>query len=674
MRKSATDIFNQLHDPHSLGGLAKEFFDWLKAKNYSPKTIYAHKWYLGFFVKWCDQRSIYRPNDITREIIECYKKYLCRLYSKQCRGILTESSRTRYLHSVYLFFKWLAQNDHVLYNPVQMVHGPREPFHLPHNVLTASQADQIINQPNVSTPCGIRDRTILETLYSTGIRRQELIDMKEQDIDFTRGTVIVTGKGQKDRVVPIGERALRWIKKYQIEVRPSLALNRSDLPLFLTNQKKSITSVDTLTPLVAKYVRAAGQQGSCHIFRRSMATLMLENGADVRYIQEILGHVRLSTTEIYTKVSIKKLKEVHRRTHPADLGQSPKISDVLSHHGPSKPLKKEKNTQLTRFWNNTISEEWIVLGNQFFDWQQANGYAARTVESYQYDLKFFIEWLYDRGINRAQDVTKRVMDRYQRHLSRVVRKTDNQPISPTTRHHRLVRASKFFDWLMKNEYLLYNPAVNIVLPKISKRLPRQILTVEEVERIMSQPNLEKPSGVRDRAMLETLYSTGIRRQELAQLKIPDIDVDRRTVLVHGKGKKDRVIPIGERALRWIETYLAQARQLFHPSPDDPTLFLNRFGQPFSIHNLGTRVGKYIKIAGIEKSGACHIFRHTMATLMLENGADVRYLQELLGHSELSTTEIYTRVSIGKLKEVHNQTHPAALFPLQTDTSIEQEEI
>ena len=181
-----------------------------------------------------------------------------------------------------------------------------------------------------------------------------------------------------------------------------------------------------------------------------------------------------------------------------------------------------------------------------------------------------------------------------------------------------------------------------------------------LEAVLALPDLGDPIGLRDWAMMEVLYSTGIRRAELAALRLPDLDVERGTLTVRlGKGKKDRVVPIGERALMWVGRYLDEVRPSLVVPPDRAALFLDKRGASVGLARLTQLMRRYIGRAGLGKTGACHIFRHTMATLMLERGADVRLIQEILGHEELSTTEIYTRVSIGHLKAVHDRTHPGA---------------
>jgi integrase/recombinase XerD len=184
--------------------------------------------------------------------------------------------------------------------------------------------------------------------------------------------------------------------------------------------------------------------------------------------------------------------------------------------------------------------------------------------------------------------------------------------------------------------------------------------MEEAEAVLAQPDLSTPVGVRDRAMLETFYGTGIRRAELARLNWRDLDIDRKTLMVRqGKGRKDRMVPIGPRAIAWIERYLVDVRPRFASEPDDGILFLTVDGTPFSLDRLTQLVRDYVKASGVDKEGACHLFRHTLATLMLEGGADIRYIQAMLGHAELSTTQIYTQVSIRALQAVHAATFPAA---------------
>jgi integrase/recombinase XerD len=228
-------------------------------------------------------------------------------------------------------------------------------------------------------------------------------------------------------------------------------------------------------------------------------------------------------------------------------------------------------------------------------------------------------------------------------------------------HVRLTTIQGFFKWLCRKYYITANPAADLELPKVEKRLPRQVLTAHEAEQILNLPDLSTPVGIRDRAMLEILYATGMRRKELVGLRLYDLDLGRGTVMIReGKGKKDRLLPIGQRAAAWLDKYLEEARAKLVVEPDERQIFLCVSGKGLTPGVLGNVVHEYVQRSGIGKIGSCHLFRHAMATLMLENGADLRYVQQMLGHARLNTTEIYTHITIQKLIEVHRLTHPARL--------------
>lgn len=311
-------------DPVGMVALRHQFLEWMRVKNYSPETIATRGFHLDGFIDWAAARGIAQPQEVTKPVIEHYQRYLYH-YRKRNGDPLSVQSQGNRLVAVRAWFRWMAKGSHILFNPAAEIDLPKLESRLPKYVLTASEAEQVINRPDVATWAGIRDRAILETFYSCGMRRRELIGLHPYDLDAERGVVVIRkGKGRKDRVIPIGDRALAWIDRYQVEVRPGLLVGEAVEELFLTRLGKPFTP-DQMTELVGGYVTAAeiGKQGSCHLFRHSMATLMYEAGADLRSLQEMLGHARLETTQIYTRVSIRKLKEVHTATHPAQGRRSP---------------------------------------------------------------------------------------------------------------------------------------------------------------------------------------------------------------------------------------------------------------------------------------------------------------------------------------------------------------
>jgi integrase/recombinase XerD len=299
------------------------------------------------------------------------------------------------------------------------------------------------------------------------------------------------------------------------------------------------------------------------------------------------------------------------------------------------------------------------LVDEFCEWMATHHYADATIEERRAQLARLVDWLADRGVTRPAEVTRPMLESYQRWLFHY-RKQDGRPLGFRSQNQRMAAVRLFFRWAARARYLLVNPASEIELPRAEHRLPRPALTVAEAERVLAMPDLSTPVGLRDRAMLELLYATGMRRSEVANLAVVDVDVDRCTVFVRlGKGKKDRMLPLGDRALVWIEKYLAEARPPLVAEPDDGRLFVSADGIGFTPNRVSGRVARYVKTSGVPKVGACHLFRHTCATLMLEGGADIRYIQAMLGHAELSTTQVYAQVSIRALQAVHAATHPGA---------------
>jgi integrase/recombinase XerD len=205
---------------------------------------------------------------------------------------------------------------------------------------------------------------------------------------------------------------------------------------------------------------------------------------------------------------------------------------------------------------------------------------------------------------------------------------------------------------------MYNPASELELPRREKSLPVTPLSIAQVETLLSVPNVKDPLGVRDRAMLELFYSSGLRRSELCNLELSDLRSERRTITIRlGKGSKDRVVPVAERALFWIERYIKEVRSRLCLNAQTQALFLTGYGEAFNPDVLSRMVSQWMEEIGVR--GSCHLLRHTCATHMLEGGADIRYIQQLLGHEKLETTAIYTDVSIKQLLEVHSRCHPAS---------------
>jgi len=309
----------------------------------------------------------------------------------------------------------------------------------------------------------------------------------------------------------------------------------------------------------------------------------------------------------------------------------------------------------------TDPQSLTALLERYLLWMETHHYASETVSIRRLTLGKFILWCHERTVTQAREVTREMTERYQRHLF-YYRKRNGEPLAVSSQTHWLIGLRGWFSWMAEEACIEEDPTRKMLLPCREQRLPRHALSQSEVEAVLAQPDLATPLGLRDRAMLETLYSTGLRREEVLALHLSDLDRQHGTLLVRrGKGNKDRFVPIGTRALAWIDKYLSEVRPALAQDSCTPILFLTKTGRAMHPNHFSAEVREYLEKAGIAKARACHLFRHSAATLMLEGGADVRYIQAMLGHTSLATTQIYTHVSIAKLREVHEKTHPARLY-------------
>ena len=298
------------------------------------------------------------------------------------------------------------------------------------------------------------------------------------------------------------------------------------------------------------------------------------------------------------------------------------------------------------------------LALDYLDYLRVRNYTPSFVAGRAKELKAFFSWGEERDLVEAGQITRPILESYQRSLFSY-RKKNGKPLSISSQRGRLGAIKSFFAWLCRQRHLDANPASDLEMPRPEKRLPAEVLSIAEVETVLAQPNIIDPLGIRDRAILELFYSTGIRRSELARLAVANLNRDKHILFIRqGKGRKDRVVPVGTRALIWLEKYLEDVRPLLLIKPEESGLFLTGYGEPFNLEVLGRKVAGYVKQANTGHQGGAHLLRHTCATHLLEGGADIRYIQQLLGHENLETTAIYTEVSIIQLQAVHARCHPA----------------
>ncbi|MFA7418851.1 MAG: site-specific tyrosine recombinase XerD [Melioribacteraceae bacterium] len=273
-----------------------------------------------------------------------------------------------------------------------------------------------------------------------------------------------------------------------------------------------------------------------------------------------------------------------------------------------------------------------------------------TALSYQSDLKMFLEFLNRKEISDYNEITAST-------LADFFNEQRKSSLSSTTTARYMTTLKKFFAFLEENKFIVKNPTAMIGKVKLARKLP-SVLSFDEIEKILNAPNTEESGGLRDKAILELFYSSGLRVSELINLKINDIYFEEEVVRVFGKGSKERIVPIGSSAIYWMKEYLTKTRPIFEKKDKSSgIIFLNRRGTKLSRMSIWKIVDRYAKEAGLQKEIHPHLFRHSFATHLLEGGADLRAVQEMLGHSDISTTQIYTHVDRQYIKQIHKDHHP-----------------
>lgn len=279
------------------------------------------------------------------------------------------------------------------------------------------------------------------------------------------------------------------------------------------------------------------------------------------------------------------------------------------------------------------------------------GLSENTIASYGIDLKLFLEYLRKNEIPSFKQVNKEIIVNYMQ-----AEKNNNKANSSILRSVSSLR--KFFQYLAQEKIIEKDPMLLIDTPKKKQHLP-QVLTKEEVEKLLHSPNTGQVLGLRDRAMLELMYATGLRISEIINLKLEDLHLTMGTLQTLGKGHKERIVPVGDEAIKWVNRYLEEARPKLLKQKRSNYLFLNFHGNNLTRQGVWKNLKAEVRKAGIQKNITPHTLRHSFATHILENGADLRIVQELLGHADISTTQIYTHLSNKQLADIYNRAHPRA---------------
>jgi integrase/recombinase XerD len=279
------------------------------------------------------------------------------------------------------------------------------------------------------------------------------------------------------------------------------------------------------------------------------------------------------------------------------------------------------------------------------------GLARNTLEAYGRDLRAYVQFLSEHKLSSFLETSKETVRAYLEQLYRLGRAT-------STISRNLAAIKSFYQFMVREGYLPHDPTEHLQSPKVEKRLPH-VLTLAEVESLLNQPKLNDPASLRDKAMLEVLYATGIRVSELVSLNTNDVNLEAGYLRCLGKGSKERIVPLGSVAIRALEQYIQTARLQLGKAAHEDALFVNQHGRRLTRQGFWKIIKRYAKEAKIDENITPHTLRHSFATHLLENGADLRSVQEMLGHADISTTQIYTHVTRNRLKEVYQKAHPRA---------------
>ncbi|OWZ83988.1 site-specific tyrosine recombinase XerD [Natranaerobius trueperi] len=279
------------------------------------------------------------------------------------------------------------------------------------------------------------------------------------------------------------------------------------------------------------------------------------------------------------------------------------------------------------------------------------GLSDNTLNSYQRDLYSFFTFLHDSEIFEWTQVKRT-------HIMKFLMYLYDKGRAPSTITRNLASIRSFFQFLLQERVIREDPSTDLESPKQEKKLP-EVLSPDEVDNLLDQPDQTTFQGKRDKAMLELLYATGMRVSELISLNVEHVDTRNGYILCKGKGEKERIVPLGKIAIESLIDYLSKSRARFRKNLSEQALFLNHHGRRLSRQGFWKIIKKYAEKIGIKNKITPHTLRHSFATHLLENGADLRAVQEMLGHSDISTTQIYTQLTKKRLKDVYSKAHPRA---------------
>jgi len=297
------------------------------------------------------------------------------------------------------------------------------------------------------------------------------------------------------------------------------------------------------------------------------------------------------------------------------------------------------------------------ITTDYIQYLNGAGRSFYTIKNTRSVLHNFAVFLEGQNINTVEELNADVLEEYQQDLAFHITATGRM-LSLRTQCFMLGAIKSFTKYLKSKDYLLTDPGEMIKLPKKPRRLPKVILNIQDVKKLIEAPDTHTNRGYRNRVIVEILYDTAIRRSEVSNIQLNDLDLDAGFIKIKGKGNKERVVPVSQRVCGLVKNYILSVRPCFAKDKDEDYLFLNRWGKKMDPNGIWAVVKRCSSLSKIKKNISTHTLRHTCATHMLKNGAPIRHLQEMLGHESLESTQIYTHVTINDLKEVHKKYHPS----------------
>ncbi len=594
------------------------------------------------FARWIlAEEGLYSPRSIKRNHLTNY------LAAQKERG-LGPSSIKAVVVALKIFFRFMKVRGLTTQNLAEHIRLPKLPVHLP-RTLSRLEMEELLSTDLRSRPFPLRDQAIVELLYSSGLRISELTGARLENLSLPERLIRVVGKGSKTRLVPIGQPACAAIERYLTQERGGLIRRGTGNEIFLSCNGARLSCCNAPGRSSRKLPLS---RGSKPIFTRTSSAIR----SPVTCLPE--GRIFASSRNCLVTRILRRRRSMPILTPLTfECGCSP-----MSSQGHCHTMNVRPSIDARRYHNHKdrcsgADPEDNFLVDEFVQYLLVERNASeRTVIAYRQALNKFIRW--QRKHDKGQEFIWRsfVASQFRLFLLECTKSGMSRSYIRLT----FAALRSFYEYLVTRGRLVNNPLKDVQLPKREKTLP-VVLSVDQAEELVNAPMASKRqrqapawAAARDAAIIEVFYGSGLRLGELVALNVDDLDFFAGTVRVTGKGRKERMVPVVEPAIKAIRRYFKEA------GVESGALFISKLRQRTSTRSVWLMLRKYTPQTSIRFKINPHQLRHSYATHLLDGGADLRSVQELLGHASLSTTQIYTHVSMARLKKAYDEAHPRAL--------------